>query len=285
MRAYLELARPRQWIKNGFVLVGLLFGHAWADVASVKAAWAVFAAFCLASSAVYALNDVADRDADRSHPDKRNRPVASGRVPVPLAIAFSVVLAACGLVIAGLVSAPAFGFTLTYLALNAAYSAGLKHVALLDVFMIAGGFMLRIFAGTSGIGIQPSRWLLLCGLMVTLFLGFSKRRAELASGGDAPQRPSLAMYSLEMLDRMIAISAAGSLIAYALYTVDAATVQVHGTDRLVLTVPFVLYGIYRYLWLLYRGGGGEDPTGHVLGDPHLVAAVAGWLALTWWLIA
>jgi 4-hydroxybenzoate polyprenyltransferase len=286
MRACLELARPSQWIKNGFVLVGLLFGHAWADVASVKSALAVFVAFCLASSAVYALNDVADREADRAHPEKRNRPVASGRIAVPLAISFSVALAVCGLAIAGLVSAPAFGFTLAYLALNAAYSAGLKHVALLDVFMIAAGFMLRILAGTSGIGIQPSRWLLLCGLMVTLFLGFSKRRAELASaGGDAPQRRSLAMYSLEMLDRMIAISAAGSLIAYALYTVDAATVQVHGTDRLVLTVPFVLYGIYRYLWLLYRGGGGEDPTGHVLSDPHLVAAVFGWLAVTWWLIA
>jgi 4-hydroxybenzoate polyprenyltransferase len=295
MRRYLELARPSQWIKNGFVLVGLLFGHAWSDPDTVTAGLLAFAAFCLMSSAVYAFNDVMDRDADLAHPQKCKRPVASGRVSRRAALAFSVVLSFAGLALAWRVSGVAALLAAAYLVLNAAYSFGLKHVALLDVFLIAAGFMLRILAGTAGIGIEPSRWLLLCGLMVTLFLGFAKRRAELAAvqgrdaagEGTAPvvQRRALATYSLEMLDRMIAVSAAGALIAYALYTVDARTVEVHGTDKLVYTVPFVLYGIYRYLWVLYRLGGGADPSAQLLRDPHLLAASLGWLVLTWWLIS
>jgi 4-hydroxybenzoate polyprenyltransferase len=294
MRAYAELGRPSQWLKNGFVLVGLLFGHAWSDPAMVGSALAVFAAFCLVSSAVYAFNDVMDREADRAHPSKNARPVASGRVTAQGAMAFSVGLAVVGLGIALAVSPAALAITAGYLLLNGGYSLGLKHVALLDVFLIAAGFMLRILAGTTGIGIEPSRWLLLCGLMATLFLGFAKRRAELAAleqseadarDGRVAQRRSLGMYSLELLDRMIAISAAGALIAYSLYTIDERTAQLHQTDRLVYTVPFVIYGLYRYLWMLYRGGGGADPSAELLGDAHLLAAVTGWLAVTWWLIA
>jgi 4-hydroxybenzoate polyprenyltransferase len=293
MRAFAALARPAQWLKNGFVLVGLLFGHGWGDAHIVTSAFALFAAFCLLSSAVYALNDVMDAAADRVHPEKRLRPVAAGTVSPRAAVAFAAVLALAGLLIAARISGAALGIAAGYIALNAAYSFGLKHVALLDVFLIAAGFMLRILAGTSGIGIEPSRWLLLCGLMVTLFLGFAKRRAELAAlqgaggaaRGSAHQRRALAAYTLDMLDRMIAITAAGAVIAYALYTVDARTAEVHGTDRLVFTVPFVLYGIYRYLWLLYRQGGGADPSAQLLRDPHLIAAVAGWLAATWWLIS
>jgi 4-hydroxybenzoate polyprenyltransferase len=293
LRAVIQLVRPAQWVKNGFVLVGLLFGHGWNDPVAVGAALSLLAAFCLLSSAVYALNDVMDRDADRVHPEKRRRPVADGRISPQSAVMLSVVLAAAALGIAAAVSTAALVIAAAYLALNIAYSLGLKHVALLDVFIIASGFMLRILAGTSGIGIEPSRWLLLCGLMVTLFLGFAKRRAELAAldgaaqAGEAPaqQRRSLATYTLELLDRMIAVTAAGALIAYALYTVDARTVQVHGTDKLVFTVPFVVYGLYRHLWLLYRHGGGADPTSQLLRDPHLLAAVLGWLGTTWWLIA
>ncbi len=193
--------------------------------------------------------------------------------------------------LAALASATAFAIAAAYLLLNAAYSMGLKHVAVLDVFLIAAGFMLRILAGTSGIGIAPSRWLLLCGLMATLFLGFAKRRAELAelrqrdSASGITQRRALENYSLEWLDRMIAVSAAGALISYALYTMDPRTAQVQGTDQLVLTVPFVLYGLYRYLWVLYRRGGGADPSAELLEDRHLLVAVVGWLILTWWLIA
>jgi len=291
--AYLRLMRPHQWVKNGFVLVGLIFGHGFTDPVLLVNAGALFGAFCLASSGVYAMNDVLDREADRAHPRKRERPVARGTVPSGAALAFALALAAGGLALAHWVSAVALGLAACYVVLNLVYSAGLKHVAILDVFLIASGFMLRILAGTLGLDIAPSHWLLLCGLMVTVFLGFAKRRAELFAlrseehGGReraAVQRRVLDDYSPRLLDQMIAISAAGAMVAYALYTVDAKTIATQGTDRLVYTVPFVLYGLFRYLHVLYRGRGGADPAAELLADPHLLIATAGWLAVVLWLI-
>jgi hypothetical protein len=285
---YLRLMRPHQWIKNAFVFVGLVFGHGWADPKLVLDALGVLAAFCLASSAVYVANDIADREADRAHPGKRDRPIASGEVGAAPAWAFCIVLAAAALALAARISWPAFAIVASYLALNGAYSAGLKHVAILDVFLIAAGFMLRILAGTTGIGIEPSKWLLFVGLMLTLFLGFSKRRAELtalegrpvADGGEVAQRPVLASYNMAILDRMVATTAAGAAAGYGLYTVDPDTVLLHGTNRLILTLPFVLYGLFRYLFLVHRRGGGADPAWELLHDPHLIAATAAWLAVT-----
>ena len=289
--------RPRHWIKNGFVLVGVLFGHGWTDAKLVMHAALLFAAFCLVSSAVYALNDVMDREADRRHPRKRGRPVAAGEVSPKNALAFALVLALAGLFLAERVSFPALGFAVAYVALNAGYSAGLREIAILDVFIIAAGFMIRILAGTVGLGIAPSQWLLLCGVMVTVFLGFAKRRAELGaararggatlaeSGEHIAARSALANYTPALLDRMIWLSASGTLVTYALYTVDNVTVLTHGTDKLVYTVPFVLYGLFRYLYVLYRRGGGLDPAVEVLRDPHLLAAVTGWLATVLMLIA
>ncbi len=247
--AYVRLMRPHQWIKNAFVLVGLVFGHGWREPALIGQSLAVFAAFCLASSAVYVGNDVMDREADRAHPGKRDRPIASGAVGVFAAWLFCNTLASAALVIAGWVSTAAAAIVAGYLLLNAAYSAGLKHVAILDVVLIAAGFMLRILAGTAGIGIEPSKWLLFVGLMLTLFLGFSKRRAELGALRDAepaadagvPQRPVLASYSVTMLDRMVATTAVGAAVGYGLYTVDPDTVLLHGTKGLILTLPFVVY--------------------------------------------
>ena len=294
LRAYIRLMRPHQWVKNGFVLVGLIFGHGFADPALLAKAGVLFAAFCLVSSGVYVMNDVLDREADRAHPGKRDRPVARGAVPVGSALAFALVLAAGGLALAQGVSPVALGLAACYVVLNLGYSAGLKHVAILDVFLIAAGFMLRILAGTLGLDIAPSHWLLLCGLMVTVFLGFAKRRAELfalmseAHGGrgrGTAQRRVLDDYSPKLLDQTIAISAAGAMVAYALYTVDAKTIATQGTDRLVYTVPFVLYGLFRYLYVLYRGRGGADPAAELLGDAHLLVATAGWLAVVLWLIA
>jgi hypothetical protein len=165
-------------------------------------------------------------------------------------------------------------------------------VAILDVFIISGGFMLRILAGTVGVGIAPSKWLLLCGLMLTLFMGFGKRRAELLaltdngnSNGAAGQRAALEGYSRVLLDRLIMISVAGAAIGYALYTVDAETIALHGTDRLILTLPFVLYGLFRYLRVVYSKGGGGDPAWELLHDPHLIAATVGWLGATGWFLA
>lgn len=288
LRDYLRLARPYQWVKNGFVFAGVLFGHGWKDADLVTGAILLFIAFCCMSSAVYSVNDIADRRADREHPVKRTRPVAGGRVSVTAAAVFAAVLALLGLGLAARVSPLALAIVAGYAALNAGYSAGLKHVAVLDVFIIASGFMLRLLAGTAGLGIEPSRWLLLCGFLGTLFLGFAKRRAELVSDADsdpAAARRSLESYTPALLDRMIGICAAGSLVAYGLYTIDPVTVGMHGTDRLIATLPLVAYGLFRYVFVLYRRGGGGDPTLEFLRDPHLVGASAAWLALTVVLIA
>jgi len=292
VRALVRLMRPHQWLKNGFVFLGVVFGHGWEDPTLVAEVIALFAAFCLSSSAVYIVNDIADRDADRLHPTKRFRPLAQGEIGVGPALSLCIALGLGGLALAATVSVPALLIVAGYVALNLAYSAGLKHVAILDVFMIAGGFMLRILAGTVGIGIPPSKWLLLCGLMLTLFLGFGKRRAELLavtgngnSDGGSGQRASLDGYSRPLLDLLIAVSVAGAAIGYALYTVDAATIALHGTDKLILTVPFVLYGLFRYLQVMYSKGGGGDPAWEVLTDPHLIITTAGWLGAIAWFLA
>lgn len=285
--ALVRLARPHQWIKNGFVLVGLLFGHAWHDALLVREVLLAFAGFCLVASGIYAFNDLRDREADRVHPRKRSRPLASGTLTPAAGAAFAVVLIAAGLGVGFSVSMQAGALMLAYVVLNVAYSLGLKHVAILDVFIIAAGFMLRLLVGTVGVGIPPSPWLLVCGLMVTIFLGFAKRRAELIALSDAggEHRPVLDDYSAPLLDNMIAVSAAAVIVSYSLYTVSPETVRLHGTDRLIYTLPFVLYGIFRYMHRLHRRGGGGDPAWDLIHDPHLVLAAAGWLATTVWLLA
>jgi 4-hydroxybenzoate polyprenyltransferase len=277
----LRLLRPHQWLKNGFVFVGLLFGHAWTDPVKLGQALAAFAAFCLLASAVYVMNDLIDREQDRLHPKKKKRPLAAGTVSGPAALSLAAACLLAGGTIAWQFAGSAPWIFFAYVALNIGYSFGLKHVVILDVFIIAAGFMLRILAGTLGLGIAPSQWLLLCGLMLTLFLGFAKRRAELNAllADSAGHRRVLEHYTAPMLDQFIGIAAAGTVISYALYTVSAETVALHGTRALIATVPFVLYGVLRYLWRLHRQGGGGDPAQELLTDPHLLAATAGWLLL------
>lgn len=283
----LKLLRPHQWIKNGFVFFGVLFGHAWSDPVKVALALDAFAAFCLVSSAVYVMNDLVDRERDRAHPTKRHRPLASGRVSLTAAIALMLICGGTGITLAFYGNGALASVILGYVLLNVGYSLGLKHVVILDVFLIAAGFMLRLLAGTLGIGIAPSQWLLLTGLLLTLFLGFAKRRAELAALQDdsIAHRRVLEHYSEPFLDQMITVAAAGVLVAYALYTVSPDTVRLHGTDKLIYTLPFVLYGMFRYLYLLHRRGGGGEPALEIVRDTHLVAAGAGWLGLTLWLLA
>jgi len=281
LRPMLRLLRPHHWLKNGFVFVGLLFGHAWHDPLKVEQALAAFAAFCLLASAVYVMNDLLDREQDKRHPHKKHRPLAAGTVSVPAAITLALLCLLGGSLLAVLYAGSAPWIFFAYVALNIAYSLGLKHVVILDVFIIAGGFMLRILAGTLGLGIAPSHWLLLCGLMLTLFLGFAKRLAELNALQEdgAGHRRVLEHYTGPMLDQFIGITAAGTVISYTLYTVSAETLAVHGTRNLILTVPLVLYGMLRYLWRLHSQGGGGDAAQELLTDPHLMAAVAGWLVL------
>ncbi|OGA24223.1 MAG: prenyltransferase [Betaproteobacteria bacterium RIFCSPLOWO2_02_FULL_67_19] len=285
-RAFLELARPQQWAKNSFVLTGLLFGHAWQDPQLIAAAVAATVAFCLASSAVYAFNDAGDAARDRRHAQKRTRPVASGVLSVREACVAAAVLGVASLAVAAAVSPLVAGIVAAYLALNVAYTHGLKHVPVVDVFIIAAGFMLRLLAGTAGIGIEPSNWLLLCGLLLTLMLGFGKRRAELEELADeaGEHRAVLEDYSVGFLDKAVLVCAGGVIVCYALYTMAPETAALHGTERLVLTLPWVLLGTFRYLFRLnYRGGGG-DPTDELLRDPVLALATLGWAATVFWLI-
>ena len=279
IRPYLKLIRPHQWVKSGFVFVGLLFGHVWHETALVHSVLLAAAAFSLAASSIYVLNDIADRERDRAHPEKCHRPLASGVIGIAPALVIGGACLLAALLLAWSASTRVLIIVLAYLVLNVAYSYGLKHVVLLDVFIIATGFMLRILAGTLGVGIAPSHWLLLCGLLLTLFLGFAKRHAELivlqkASG---THRKVLADYDAELLDILLAICAACTVVSYSLYTVSAETTKMHGTDGLIYTVPFVIYGIFRYLFLLHRRGGGGDPSAAVFQDAHLLVTFAAWL--------
>ena len=285
--AYVELARPSHWVKNAFVLAGIVFGHAWNDADLLTAALVTTLAFCLASSAVYAFNDSIDAEQDRDHPDKRERPVARGAVSKREAFAVAGVLAACALVAGAWVGGTATGIVVAYLVLNVAYTLGLKRVPVIDVFVIAAGFMLRLLAGTSGIGVEPSQWLLACGFLLTLFLGFAKRRAELARlAEDAAQhRAVLDAYTTGFLDKAILVCVVGMVVTYAAYTVSPDTASLHGTGHLIVTLPWVLLGTFRYLFRLHFRGGGGDPAEEVMRDPILAASGVGWIVTVLWLIA
>lgn len=280
MKAWIKLLRPHQWLKSGFVFVGLLFGHAWNDAPVVAQVLLAAAAFSLAASAVYVGNDLVDREQDRRHPQKRRRPLASGAISVGAALGVGLFCLAAAGVLAWLASPTVLAIVFAYLLLNVGYTLGLKHVVLLDVFIISAGFMLRLLAGTLGVGIAPSHWLLLCGLMITLFLGFAKRRAELMAleDGAGGHRQVLEEYDPLLLDKLIGVCAAATIVSYSLYTVSADTLALHGSDRLVATVPFVVYGMFRYLYRLHRQSGGGDPAVDLLTDRHLLAAAGGWLA-------
>jgi len=286
-RALARLARPNQWIKNAFVFVGLLFGHAWNDPVLARAAAVAFAAFCLAASGVYAVNDIADRERDRHHPVKRLRPVAAGTVGVGMAAGFAAVLLLLGLGTGYLAGPGVVPWVAGYVILNLLYSFGAKQVVVLDVFFVSAGFMVRILAGTEGLGIPPSQWLLLCGFMATLFLAVVKRRAEagLLAGLADEHRAVLARYAPEMLDKIIAITAACVILSYSLYTMSPETVRVHGTAGLIYTVPFVVYGLFRDIFILHDQGRGGDPSRDLLRDPHILLAGAGWVVLTFFLVA
>lgn len=285
MSPILKLLRPYQYVKNGFVFLGPLFAHQWSKQ-TLLAAGMAFAAFCAMASAVYVLNDLQDIESDRAHPVKKQRPLPSGQVSLPLAKGLLLCLMSFALMLGLCVSPGVAACLAAYLALNVVYSLRLKHVVVLDVFLISAGFMLRILAGTVGLAIAPSEWLLLCGLMVTLFLGFAKRRAELllleaqSSGQEARTRRVLDDYNPQLLEQYLSITAACTILSYGLYTVSPQTLTVHGTKALILTVPFVVYGIFRYLYLLHRRSHGNDASLELFQDPHLLLTVLGWVLLT-----
>ena len=270
--------RPHQWTKNLIVFAALVFGERRLDSAAVLAAFVTFVVFCLLSGVVYLINDVRDREADRRHPVKRRRPVASGALSPRAAVVSAACLSVVSLGAAFLLSPAVAVVAGLYVVLLGLYSTTLKHIVILDVLTIAFGFVLRAWAGAVAVDVVMSHWLLLLTLLLALFIGLSKRRAELVTLADSAKahRRSLAEYSPYLLDQMISVATASTLLAYALYTIDAQTVARFGTDRLLWTFPFPLYGILRYLYLVHQREAGGDPAELLLTDRPLLACVAFW---------
>ena len=276
--ALVEALRPRQWTKNVFVFAALVFGGRLFDVASVLRALGAFAIFCAAASAVYLANDAADREHDARHPEKSARPVASGRLPVGMALATATALSAVALVASSAVSRGLLWIVLGYLAMSFAYSAGLKRVFLVDVMIVAFGFVLRAAAGAAALAIEISPWLLCCSFLLALFLALGKRRAELALLGEAAagHRAALGDYSVALLDRWITALSGATIVSYALYTQSPRTVEHFGTTNLLYTLPFVVYALFRYQHAVMRDGSGGDPGLALVRNPSLLLALAGW---------
>jgi 4-hydroxybenzoate polyprenyltransferase len=270
--------RPGQWSKNLLVFAGLGFGKQLFEPRAVVIAFTAFVVFCALSGTIYLLNDIADREADRRHPIKSRRPIASGQISPGFAFAVALVLGGAASW-AAFALRPSFGVVaLAYVALQASYSARLKHVVIIDVLTIAVGFVLRAVAGAVVIGVSISHWLLVCTVLLALFLALAKRRHEivLLASGATEHRRILGEYSPYLLDQMIGVVTASTLIAYIFYTISPETVQNFNTEYLALTIPFPLYGIFRYLYLVHQREGGGSPADMLLTDRPLLACVALW---------
>jgi 4-hydroxybenzoate polyprenyltransferase len=269
--------RPAQWLKNGMVFAGLVFGGKLLQPTAVASAFLAALAFCLLSSGFYLLNDVRDRDADRLHPVKRLRPVPAGDLAPGTAVFAGVVLVVLAIAGSALLSRDLSLVFLAYASLMAAYNLGLKEVVIVDVFAIAAGFVLRAVGGAIAVNVSISPWLLMCTMLLALLIGFGKRRHELVALDNAAEhRRNLNLYNRPMLDQAVAVTAAGTLIAYAVYTFDSESAQYH--HRMMVTIPIVAYSVFRYLYLLYRRGQGGAPETMLLTDRPLLASVASWAA-------
>ena len=279
-RLLLASARPQQWSKNLFVFAALVFGQRLDNPGAVLRAAATFGVFCALSGAMYLYNDVRDREADRLHPTKRRRPVAAGTLAPGTATAAATMLAAGGLAAAWVVAPGVALVAAVFVVLLASDSAGLKHVVILDALTVAAGFVLRTLAGALAVGVPMSAWLFICTTLLALFIALSKRRHELTllDADAAHHRRSLAEYSPYLLDQMIAVVAAATLIAYSVYSTSPETVARFGTPWLGLTIPFVLYGLLRYLFLVHQRDGGGNPDTILFTDRPLLVSVAGWAA-------
>jgi len=279
VRAILQLMRPRQWTKNLVVFAGLMFSANILDVVLFLRAFQAFLIFCLAAGAVYIFNDIQDRARDRVHPQKKNRPLASGAVSVETASLIGLVLMVVAFGWAFLLS-QAFGLCLLgYVLLNLAYTLGLKRLVILDVFIISAGFVIRAAAGALIIDVGISPWLLVVTTLLSLFLGFAKRRHELVCLGEqaAAHRASLEAYSQPLLDQYLNVVASATIISYSLYTFTSSTAQQYHT--LMLTIPFVIYGVLRYFYLVTQCNLGGSPEMILLKDKPMIVTIVLW-ALT-----
>jgi 4-hydroxybenzoate polyprenyltransferase len=279
-RALLVALRPRQWTKNGLLFVALAFTLNLQQPELLVRTAAAFVCFCALSSAGYLLNDILDVDADRAHPTKRRRPIAAGQMSISMASGIAIVLAVCGLVGAFLIT-PILGvLALAYMLVTAVYSTTLKHIVLLDIFALAGGFVLRAAAGAVVIDVPISPWLYIATLLGALLIALGKRRTELETLGveaAVGHRRNLESYTIEFIDQMIVVISSAALMTYALYTFSAENLP--RNHSMMLTIPVVLYGLFRYLFLVREGGGGAAPEDLLYRDKPLLAAVVVWALL------
>jgi len=282
MKIYFELLRPKQWVKNFFVFGAIIFARKFLVLDDLWKTLAAFGLFCAVSSSIYIINDIFDRKEDALHPEKKDRPIASGRVSVGAGWVW-----AGGLGLLGLLGA--FGINqylgvvvLAYFVLNFCYSVVLKHIVILDVIVVALGFVLRVAAGAAAILVPVSPWIIITTLLLALFMALAKRRHELGllEGSSSKHRRILAEYNPAFLDQMIGVVTTSTLITYALYTMSAETIKHTGTDKLILTVPIVLYGIFRYQYLVYKKEQGGNPTKMMLTDRPLIVAVLLWVIVS-----
>ncbi|RKZ10199.1 decaprenyl-phosphate phosphoribosyltransferase [bacterium] len=288
--AILKTLRPHQWTKNLVVLAALVFSLNFGDAGLARVAFEAVGVFCLLSGAVYLLNDLKDREKDRLHPIKRQRPIASGALPVPVALLAFVVVLAAGLAAAALLGPRFLAVSTAYLALNLAYSFVLRSKMLLDVMAIAAGFVLRALAGTevlvdAGADVRISPWLLMCAFFLSLVLALGKRRHELGAAEDG-HRKSLRGYSVALVDRLTTLAVGVTLVSYSIYSIWPETVEKFGTENLIYTIPFVFYGLARYLYLVTERDGGGDPSEMLITDRGILITVVLWflviVAILYW---
>jgi 4-hydroxybenzoate polyprenyltransferase len=270
--------RPRQWVKNLAVFAPLLFAQKMLETPSLLRTAGAFAVFCILSGTVYLVNDLTDAERDRRHPVKSRRPVASGRLGKPQAVAAAFLLIPAGLAASLAIDVTLLYCACAYLAINLLYTFRLKDVLILDLFSIASGFIIRVAAGGLVIHVPLSNWLLICTTLLSLFLALAKRRHELVllEEDSANHREVLKEYTPYLLDQMISVVTASTVIAYSLYTLSAETMAKLGTDKLIFTVPFVLYGIFRYLYLMHNKREGGSPENTLLADRPLLYACMLW---------
>jgi len=272
----IQALRPRQWTKNLLVFAGLLFAQKATDPTAVIEAVEAFLVFCVLAGSMYLINDSLDVAQDRLDPIKCQRPLAAGRITVTVAVATAIVLTILGLAGAYLASGTLLlKVCLAYVGITLLYSGFLKHIVIIDVFAVASGFVLRAVAGATAVHAVISPWLIICTLLLALFLALAKRRGELMTHGDqaSHHRASLAEYSPELLDQMISVMTASTLMSYALYTISDRTVELIGSTNMIYTVPFVIYGIFRYLYLVHQKGAGGHPDRALLRDWPLMLNV------------
>jgi 4-hydroxybenzoate polyprenyltransferase len=275
---YVRLLRIKHWIKDVFIFAPLIFSQNFYKPIYIGRTLLMCAAFCLAASAVYVLNDVADRERDRLHPKKKHRPIASGAVPVPRALGLALLLAAAAISVSSLLGAQGAAVVLVYIGMNVAYSLLLKNQTFIDVMVIATGFLLRVAAGAAAIGVELSQWMLLTTFFLSLFLGFGKRRKEmLVTDGCPEHRAVFEQYSVDLLNCLIIVSAALTIITYSLYVVSSKTMIALGSDMFIATIPFVVFGVFRYLFQIYRQNNGGDPAEVLLKDTVMIVDVALWV--------